>query len=248
MANIVVVGPHPDDQEIGMGGTIAMLAAQGHDVLLLDITDGSPTPQGDRASRLIEAEEARKALCPPQELIAAGRAKPVRRLLLDLPNRMVEHTVANRHKVAGVYRAHQAQIIFVPHPEDAHPDHLAVTKIASDARFDAKLTKIEMPVPPGHTTIGPPIYPRWLFHYYCSHLRRPADPTFIMDVSAFMEQKRRSIEAYRTQFGMNPINAGFPDKLLAFNGYFGWLIGTAFGEPFTSKEPMGLTGFGALPL
>ena len=58
MANILVVGPHPDDQEIGMGGTIARLAHQGHNILLCDVTDGSPTPRGDRASRLVEARAA----------------------------------------------------------------------------------------------------------------------------------------------------------------------------------------------
>lgn len=248
MANIIVVGPHPDDQELGMGGTIALLAEQGHDILLLDITDGSPTPFGDRATRLPEADAACKALCPPADLIAAGKAKPVKRLLLDLPNRMVEHTVANRHKVAGVYRAHQAQIIFAPHWEDAHPDHLAVLKIAADARFDAKLTKIDMPVPPGYSQIGPPIYPRWFFNYYCSHLRRPADPTFIVDTSRYQDQKRRAIAAYQSQFAGSTINAAFPEKLAAYNAYYGWLIGAAAGEPFTSKEPLGLTGLSALPL
>lgn len=248
MARIVVVGPHPDDQELGMGGTIALLAAHGHDVLLLDITDGSPTPHGDRASRLVEAEAARRALCPPEELIAAGSARPVRRLLLDLPNRMVEHSLANRHKVAGVYRAHQAQILFVPHPEDAHPDHLAVTRIATDARFDAKLTKVDMPVPPGHEEIGPPIYPRWVFYYYCTHLRRPVDPTFLVDITAYFPQKQRAIEAYRTQFAANPVNAPFPEVLTAFNRSMGWLIGAGFAEPFWTKEPLGLGGFSGLLL
>ena len=55
MANIIVVGPHPDDQELGMGGTIARLAEQGHDVLLLDMTDGEPTPHGSREMRAREA-------------------------------------------------------------------------------------------------------------------------------------------------------------------------------------------------
>ncbi|QYU67050.1 PIG-L family deacetylase [Leptolyngbya sp. 15MV] len=72
MANVVVVGPHPDDQEIGMGGTIALLAEQGHDVLLVDVTDGSPTPRGDRASRLDEAQRALEALRPSPEAQARG--------------------------------------------------------------------------------------------------------------------------------------------------------------------------------
>jgi LmbE family N-acetylglucosaminyl deacetylase len=62
--NVLVVAAHPDDAEIGMGGTIARLADQGHRVLICDLTDGSPTPRGDRASRLVEAAAAMDALQP----------------------------------------------------------------------------------------------------------------------------------------------------------------------------------------
>lgn len=245
--NVLVIGPHPDDQEIGMGGTIALLASQGHDVLLCDMTDGSPTPRGDRASRLPEAAEAARILSPqgvgPQGVGPEGMGmKPVRRVLLDLPNRTVTHTVEARHKVAGLIRAHQAQVLFMPHPEDAHPDHLATTRICEDARFDAKLTKIEMPVPPGYERIGPPIHPKWIIYYYCSHLRSVPQPSFILDTSAFAGVKRRAIEAYRTQFAENPINAGFPERMASQDAYFGSRIGVAAGEPFWMREPLGLTG------
>jgi bacillithiol biosynthesis deacetylase BshB1 len=237
MAKILVVGPHPDDQEIGMGGTVALLADQGHDVLLLDMTDGSPTPRGDRASRLVEAERAARALSSPSGGV-------VRRVLLDLPNRRVEHTIDARHRVAGVIRAHQAQVIFSPHPLDAHPDHVATTAIVRDARFDAKLTKVDMPTPPGFERVGPPIYAKWHIHYYCSHLRRVPDPMFIVDISATAERKRAAIEAYRTQFADNPINAGFPRVLEAQDAYMGSRIGVAAGEGFFSHEPLGLASLG----
>ena len=81
MSNVLILGPHPDDQEIGMGGTAARLAEQGHDVLLLDMTDGSPTPRGDRASRLVEAADALRALQPSSD--ACARGGRLRRLLLD---------------------------------------------------------------------------------------------------------------------------------------------------------------------
>jgi len=239
MARICVFGPHPDDQEIGMGGTIARLADAGHEVLLVDMTDGSPTPHGERESRLVEAEAAREALCPP------GTDR-VRRVLLDLKNREVQHTIEARHRVAGVIRAHQATILFIPHPLDAHPDHLAVTRICEDARFDAKLTKVQMPVPPGYREIGPPIYPKWVFYYYCSHLRRPADPTFILDISGHEERKIAAIQAYRTQFGMNPLTKDLPGTLRAMSAYFGWMIGTSAGEPFWCREPIGLKGLSEL--
>jgi N-acetylglucosamine malate deacetylase 1 len=239
--NILVIGPHPDDQEIGMGGTIALLADQGHDVLLVDMTDGSPTPHGDRASRLPEAAAALTHLSSPNP-----NGKPVKRILLDLPNRRVQHTIEARHAVAGVIRAHQASVLFMPHPNDAHPDHLAVTRIAEDARFDAKLTKIDMPVPPGFTSLGPPLYPKWVFYYYCSHLRNVPDPTFIIDISTTAARKRRAIDAYHTQFGINPINQSFPDRLAAQDAYFGSRINAAAGEPFWCREPLGLTGLSAL--
>ncbi|NUQ67897.1 MAG: PIG-L family deacetylase [Phycisphaerales bacterium] len=240
MLNVLVIGPHPDDQEIGMGGTIARLAAQGHNVLLLDLTDGCPTPVGDRPTRLREAADAAAILSPdPSRLL--------RRVLLDLPNRRVEHTLEARHKVAGVIRAHQAQVIFLPHPEDAHPDHLAATRIAEDARFDAKLTSFEPPVPPGFDALGPPIYPAWMFYYYCSHLRKVADPTFLVDISGeYASKKRRAIEAYRTQFALNPRNAAFPERVSAYDVYFGSRIGVEAAEPFWTREPLGLTGLDAL--
>ena len=70
-----------------------------------------------------------------------------------------------------------AEIVFAPYFQDAHPDHVATTRIVEDARFDAKLTKIDLP--------GEPVYPRWLFYYYCTHLRWVADPRFLFDISGF---------------------------------------------------------------
>ncbi|MCH9057571.1 MAG: PIG-L family deacetylase, partial [Planctomycetes bacterium] len=116
MANILVVGPHPDDQELGMGGTIAKLAEQGHDVLLLDVTNGEPTPYGDPETRAKEAAAAAAVLSPNQ---STTNGKPVRRRLLGLPNREVMHTLENRHIMAGAIRAHQTDIIFTPYFEDA---------------------------------------------------------------------------------------------------------------------------------
>lgn len=241
MARIAIIAPHPDDAELGMGGTIALLAAQGHDVLICDMTDGCPTPVGDRATRLAEAAAALKELSPPagSGSVAGGR---VARVMLDLKNREVQHTIEARHKVAGVYRAHQASIVFVPHFLDAHPDHLAVTRIAEDARFDAKLTGLRLPGDEGR----PPVYPKWLFHYYCTHLRRVPDPTFIVDTTAFAPAKRRAVEAYRSQFALNEKNRHVPDMIGAADAYFGSRIGAASGEPFYSREPLGLSGLAGL--
>ncbi|MBO6512892.1 MAG: PIG-L family deacetylase [Phycisphaerales bacterium] len=238
MARILVVGPHPDDQELGMGGTIIKLMNQGHDVLILDVTNGEPTPLGSPEIRKQEAADAFKILSKD----ATGK---VDRWLLDLPNRFVEHTIENRHALAGVIRAWQAEIIFTTFDIDAHPDHRAVTRCVEDARFDAKLSKIEMPKPTDAWTgrtfeLGEPMYPKWLFYYYATHLRWVADPSFVFDITGVLDQKLDSIRAYHTQFVLPPKNARVAEWVGHAASYFGSRIGTKAGEAFHTKEPIGL--------
>lgn len=210
-----------------MGAAIARFAQQGHDVLLLDVTSGEPTPFGDPQTRAREAARAAEVL-------------GVKRRLLGLPNREVQHTLEARHAVAAIMREHRANIVFCPHPDDAHPDHRAVTRIVEDARFDAKLTKSAIP--------GEPIHPRWLFHYYCSHLRAVPNPNFFIDATGYEEVKRRAILAYESQFVRNPRNQGVVEWLDAALKFFGSRLGTAAAEPFFAKEPIGLTSLDALPM
>src|SRR5688572_18020875 len=101
MASILVFGPHPDDAELGMGGTVLKLASQGHTVHLVDMTNGEPTPHGSVERRAKEAAAAAKVL-------------GVGRTLVGLKNREVIHSIEARHKVAAVIRAHQADWLFVP--------------------------------------------------------------------------------------------------------------------------------------
>lgn len=237
-ANILIIGPHPDDQEAGMGATIAKLVFQGHNVLLLDMTDGEPTPLG---SPEIRAKES----------AAAAALLGVKRVQLGLKNRFVTHSVEARHRVASVIRAHQASILFVPYFEDAHPDHVAVTRIAEDARFDAKLSKLEFPQIDGlreATGRGTetPIYPRRLFYYYATHLRVVPSPSFLIDVTGFEEKKIAAMEAYHSQFvapgRIGAQAAGRMPREWVMNslGYWGTRIGTLYAEPFFSREPIGL--------
>ena len=227
-----------------MGGTIAKLAAQGHNVLLLDITNGEPTPFGDPVTRQAEAMKAAEILTPT--------GKPaIRRLMLGLKNREVLHSIETRHRLAAVIRAHQADILFAPFFEDAHPDHVAVTRIAEDARFDAKLTSLDLPDPVDHWTgtpmkLGDPIYPKWFFYYYATHLRWVANPSFVMDVTGYEENKIDSINAYHTQFVLPEKNRKIVDWVRASLTYFGSRIGVASGEAFYTREPVGLSGFDSL--
>ena len=225
MSNILVVGPHPDDQELGMGGTMARLAEQGHNVLMLDMTNGEPTPHGSPEIRARESWRAAEIL-------------GVRRITLQFPNRMLVHSLETRYAVAGAIRQHQAQIVFAPFFHDAHPDHVATTRIVEDARFDAKLTKIELP--------GDPIYPKWMFYYYATHLRWVADPSFLIDISGYEQRKRDAIVAYHSQFVQPEGNRRVVQWIDAANVYFGSRIGTFAAEPFFTKEPIGLRGLDVL--
>lgn len=225
MANILVVGPHPDDQELGMGGTVARLAQQGHNVLLLDMTNGEPTPHGSPQQR-------------EKEWTHAAQILGVQRQLLGLPNREVQHTLDARHAVAAVIRRHQASMIFLPYPEDAHPDHRATTRIVEDARFDAKLVKTDLP--------GQPIYPKWMIYYYCTHLRHVVNPTFCLDITPQMDTKEKAILAYESQFVVPEKNRKIVTWLRQMNGYMGSRIGTDYAEPFHTAEPLGLSSLDSL--
>ena len=223
MASILVFGPHPDDAELGMGGTIIKLAKQGHKVHIVDMTNGEPTPHGSVEIRAKEAAAAAKAL-------------GVGRTLLGLPNREVVHSIENRHKTAAIIRAHKADWLCVPYPIDAHPDHMAVTRICEDARFDAKLTKSTIP--------GEPYYPKRIIYYFCTHLRLNFTPNFCVDISDTIEQKIESIKAYQSQFVGN--SAYVPEMVRTITAYFGGRIGTAHAEPFFTHEMLGFGGLDEL--
>jgi len=213
-----------------MGGTIAKLVSQGHDVMLLDVTDGEPTPYGDPETRAKETEAATKILDQ-----GTGR---ISRKMVGLPNRSVEHTLEARHAIAGVIREFGADVIFTPFFEDAHPDHRAVTRIVEDARFDAKLSKTDIP--------GEPRYPKWLFYYYATHLRWVADPNFCVDVTGFESLRLDAVRAYETQFVIPEKNRRVVEWIEAQMVYFGSRIGTRAAEPFFTKEPIALNGLGGL--
>jgi bacillithiol biosynthesis deacetylase BshB1 len=223
MASILVIGPHPDDQELGMGGSIALLAKQGHRVHLLDMTNGEPTPLGSVETRAKESAEAARIL-------------GVQRSLLGLPNRQVVHSIESRHKLAAAIRAHRPDWLFLPYPMDAHPDHVATTRIGEDARFDAKLTKSDIP--------GQPWHPKRIIYYFCTHLRMNFVPTFCIDISDQIETKMSAVRAYQSQFGLN--NSEVPEMVRTINGYFGGRIGTKYAEPFFSYEVVGLAGLDQL--
>ena len=170
---MLVVGPHPDDQELGMGATIAKMVADGHRVTLLDLTDGEPTPHGSPELRAAESAAAAEILGVDRIMLGQDHG---------FVNREVVHSVACRHAVAGVLRTREIDWIFCPDPVDAHPDHRAATRIVEDARFDAKLTKTDIP--------GQPRHPSRLVYYFCTHLKTIPNPSFLVDTTGFQLGKQ----------------------------------------------------------
>jgi bacillithiol biosynthesis deacetylase BshB1 len=220
--DVLVISPHPDDAELGMGGTILRMKADGWTVGILDLTSGEPTPYGSAEIRAAETAEATRILGVDW------------RDNLGLPNRALEATLEARSLLAGYIRRLRPRWLFVPYWEDAHPDHVAATQLAEAARFWAKLTKIDLP--------GAPHYPERIWYYFCIHLRVVPQPAFIVDVSPFWEQKIEAVRCYRSQFLVGPRaeSPSFIDRLTQQGGSWGWCIGARFGEPFASREVPGL--------
>ena len=218
--DVVCVGAHPDDVEIGMGGTVASMVRDGLSVAIVDLTDGEPTPAGTRSTRLAEAAEAARIL---------GVAE---RRTLELPNRSLADTTTARTALAEVFREMKPQVVFGPYPLDAHPDHIAAAAIVQASRFWAKLTKTEMR--------GDPHYPSRHYRYMAVHMRLIREPSFVIDISEVMETKLSALRAYRSQFFANPANAAVIDTVEQTGRMWGAAVGAETGEPFFSDEPLGL--------
>lgn len=220
---VLIIAPHPDDGELGMGGTIIKLAKQGHYVHLLDMTNGEPTPNGSPEIR-------------EKEWTAAGKILGVERSVLGLINRQVAHNLDSRYMLAAAIRKHRPNVMFIPYTPDAHPDHVAVTRIAEDARFDAKLSKTNIP--------GEPWHPKRIIYYFCTHLRLSFQPTFCIDTTDTHKQKLKACACYESQ-GLGK-DGGLIELVDSVSKYFGGRIGTRYAEPFFSHEVIGLGGLNEL--
>lgn len=226
MARVLAIAPHPDDAEIAMGGTICWLLAQGHEVVLCDLTNGEPTPIGTPERRAAEAAAAALLLGIQ------------RRITLTLPNRYLQDTIEARTQVAEVIREVRPDVLFVPYWVDAHPDHLAACAIAEAARFVAKLTRTTMR--------GEPHYPGRVYHFFSTHYNLHVKPSFIVDISDYVERKLASVAAYASQFGEERGNGWILDAIREANAYWGRLISRRFGEPFVCREEIGVVRWDGL--
>jgi len=216
----VCVGAHPDDVEIGMGGTVAKMTAAGLRVAIVDLTNGEPTPRGSVETRARESAAAAAAL-------GAGRTT------LTQPNRYLMDTVEARTELAEILRGLRPRMLFVPYPVDAHPDHVAASRIATAARFYSKFTKTDM----AHE----PFYPSRVFRYMAVHQRIVAEPSFVVDIGEYLGVKLEALRCYESQFTANETNAGVIPMMEAMAHSWGTMANVAAGEPFFALEPIALT-------
>jgi bacillithiol biosynthesis deacetylase BshB1 len=228
MLDVLVIAPHPDDAELGMGGGILSMLAAGWKVGVLDLTTGEPTPHGSEEIRARETAAATACLQLPW------------RENLGLENRRLQSDLESRHRLAGVIRKTKPRWLFAPFWIDAHPDHTAATALIEAARFWAKLSKSDIE--------GEPHHPQRVFYYYCVHLKQSLTPSFVMDISEHWQTKRAAIECFQSQFitGREHLDPSFIDQLEIEAAYWGQQIGVCYGEPYASRSPIGLMGFSEL--
>ena len=226
--DVLVIAPHPDDAELGAGGAILRMKAEGWRVGILDLTDGEPTPFGSLQQRACETAAATDILG------IDWRAN------LGLPNRRLEATLDARRQLAEAIRLVRPRWLLAPYWLDAHPDHVAATQLAEAARFWAKLSKCDL--------AGSPHHPARIYNYFCVHLKQSPQPAFVLDISPHWEQKLAAICCYRSQFmaGRPEEGSTFLDGLRVEAAFWGKTIGVRYGEPYACREPLGLSSMRAL--
>jgi LmbE family N-acetylglucosaminyl deacetylase len=161
---------------------------------------------------------------------------------LGLPNRSLEPSLVHRRAVAAEFRRIRPRLVFAPFWEDAHPDHNAATKLVEDARFWSKLTKSDIP--------GEPFHPSRILYYFSVHLRIIERPSLVIDISGQVDAKVAALRCYRSQLVDNQREGepGVIESVCDRTRYWGHLTGVRHGEPFASREPVGLRGLGDLLL
>lgn len=214
----LVVSPHPDDAELGLGGTILKLKERGHKVFIVDMSSGEPTPFGTPEKRKKETKEASRIL------------NIDKRFNLGLPNRYIFDAKEARLLLAEKIRLLKPDIIFCPGQEDAHPDHIATSKITEGARFYAKYTKV--------TLGGGPHYASHLFYYFCSHLRIIPEFSFLIDITEQFNKKLKIVKCYKSQFIENKKNKFVFDYIRTQNASLGQLIRSGYAEAVYCKEAL----------
>lgn len=236
--DILAIGAHPDDVELGCGGTLAKLISEGKKVAIIDLTQGELGTRGTKETRKEEAEEAAKILG-----ISA-------RENLKMKDGFINNSEEYQMRIVKMIRKYQPEIVFANAIDDRHPDHAKASKLASDACFLAGLRKIETELDGAAQESW---RPKHVFHYI---QWKDIKPEFVIDISSFMDKKIASCLAYKTQFydpksnePMTPIaTKDFQESLTYRAQNLGRLSGVEYAEGFTSEKLIALKNFEGIVL
>ena len=231
--DVLAIGAHPDDVELGCGGTIAKLISEGKIVAILDLTQGELGTRGTNETRAIEAKNAAEILG-----ISA-------RENLKMKDGFLINSEEYQLRIIKAIRTYQPEIVFCNAVDDRHPDHAKAAKLASDACFLSGLIKIE-------TEESGKKQEKWrpkqVFHYI---QWKNLEPDFVIDISGFLDKKIESCLAYKTQFydptstePTTPISSkSFLDSITYRAQDLGRLAGVEHAEGFTTEKTLALKNF-----
>ncbi|MFV0157374.1 bacillithiol biosynthesis deacetylase BshB1 [Empedobacter falsenii] len=229
--DILAIGAHPDDVELGCGGTLAKEIRNGKTVGILDLTKGELGTRGTDETRRVEANDAKDIL------------GVVVRESLGIADGFFLNDKENQLKIVDVIRKYQPDIILSNAPHDRHPDHGKGSDLVNTAIFLSGLPKIENGLAAWR--------PKKHFHYI---QWLPLEPHFVVDISGFIDTKVEACMAYKTQFfdpnssePQTPISSkNFTDSI-RYRAYdLGRLIGTEAGEGFISRSYIGVNNLDSL--
>jgi len=234
--DILAFGAHPDDVELGCGGTLLAAVAEGKKVGIIDLTQGELGTRGTVADRLKEAMLA-------GEIIGVAVREN-----LGMKDGFFVNDQTHQLAIATIIRKYQPDIILCNAPEDRHPDHGKAAKLVADAAFLAGLVKIQ-------TTDNGVAQTAWrpshVFHYIQS---RNLQPSFVVDISEHIDKKMASIVSHASQF-YNP-NSNEPNTFISSDSFlefikgrakeFGQQVGVQYAEGFISEKMIGIQSFDGL--
>lgn len=223
-ADILAIGAHADDIEIGAAGTLYKNAAAGQTVILCDLTQAELSSNGNVEIRLEEAELARERM--------GAKA----RVNLQIPDRGIDINTEHKFRLVQQIRHWKPSIILAPYWEDRHPDHEWCSLLVREAIFSAGIRHFAPDAGEVHKV-------QKLYHYFINDFK---DPDFCVDVTDVYDQKMYILEAYESQFKpeqgrvQTPLNTGYFEQLRSREYLFGRKIGKGFAEGFKSRAPLSL--------
>ncbi len=222
--DILAFSPHPDDAEMGCGGSLILAADRGLKVTIADLTAGERSTQGTLELRRSEKERASEML---------GLWK---RFSVGLPDSEIGADPAHRLPIIQLIRDARPRVVLAPYSLDRHPDHEAASRLVKEACFLAGVSKVGT---------GQPHRPEKLYYYM---IHRPFEPSLVVDISAVWERKMAAVTAYQSQ--IKP-EAGKPSTAISSSTFlrfieaqaivFGAMIGVQYGEAFFLPGPVALT-------